>query len=63
MASDKLEIRIARSGGNDCLEIGGNLVSGAWCGFGSTVKTFVVRVSDLEEIIAEHKAREEADRG
>lgn len=53
--TDKIEISIVRSYGKDCLSVDDNIVAGPWGGVGSTVKTFMVSIEDLERIIAEHK--------
>lgn len=53
--ADRINIEIISSGGKECLSIDGTIVAGPWIGHGHTVKTFSVRMSDLERIIAEHK--------
>lgn len=55
--ADKIAIEIVSSGGKECLSIDDTIVAGPWTGQGRTIKQFNVRVSDLERIIAEHKAR------
>lgn len=55
---DRINIEIISSGGKECLSIDDNIVAGPWTGQGRTVKTFAVRLADLERIIAEHKQQE-----
>jgi hypothetical protein len=54
--TDRIEVCIVRSGGKNCLSIGDRIVGGPWTGQGQTVSTFKVRIDEIEEIIANHKA-------